>query len=80
MSNAFDLDSVGSSDDTDAGAEFQSIKFAKELIETPPMSRGKMAMESDVPATVKRNLSTVSDEVAKGQCNFPLKNVRIENE
>jgi hypothetical protein len=74
------LDSVGSSDDTDAGAEFQSIEFVKELIVTPPISRGKMAMESDVPTTVKRNLSTVSDEVAKGQCNIPLKNTRIENE
>jgi hypothetical protein len=32
MSNAFDLDSDGSSDDTDAGDEFQSIGFVKELI------------------------------------------------
>jgi hypothetical protein len=42
------------------------------------MSRGKVVIESDVPA--KRNLSKVFDEVAKGQCNIPLKKVKIEKE
>jgi hypothetical protein len=31
MSNAFDLDSDGSSDDTDASDEFQLTEFVKEL-------------------------------------------------
>jgi hypothetical protein len=44
------------------------------------MSCGKAEIESDIPATVKRNLSKVLDKVAKGQTSIPLKKVKIEKE
>jgi hypothetical protein len=67
MSNAIDLEFYG----TDAGDDFQSMEFVNDLIVTPPMSRGKDDIESNVPAAVKRNLSKVFYIVSKcHQCSF----------
>jgi hypothetical protein len=40
------------------------------------MTRGKDEIETDVPVTVKRNMSKVFDKVAKGKKNVALKKVK----
>jgi hypothetical protein len=50
MSNAIDVDSDVDSYDTDDADDFQSMKFVKDLIVTPPTTRGKAEVGSDVPA------------------------------
>jgi hypothetical protein len=71
-----DVDSYG----TDEAGDVQAMNFVKDLIVTPPMTRGKAEIESDAPATVKRNLSKVFDKVAEGRTKVRLKMVKIEND
>jgi hypothetical protein len=66
------VDSYGS----DGTADVETMEFVKDLIVTPPMTREKDEIESDVPVTVKRNLSKVFDKVAKGKKNVALKKVK----
>jgi hypothetical protein len=50
MSNAIDVDSDVDSYNTDDADDFQSMEFVKDLIVTPPTTRGKAEVGSDVPA------------------------------
>jgi hypothetical protein len=66
--------------DSDGGDGFEADEFVKDLIITPPMTRGNAKAEVDVPSTIKRNLTNVFDEVGKVQSIIPLKKVKNEKE
>ncbi|KAK2384164.1 replication protein A 70 kDa DNA-binding subunit C [Trifolium repens] len=78
--NSIDVESNVDSYGSDYDDDLQCMDFVDDLIVTPPMTRGKDEVGSDVPATVKRNLSKVFDKVAKGHKGGRLKKVTIEKD
>jgi hypothetical protein len=54
---AVDLDSDCLSDGVDGGTHSDSSEFLRDLVVTPPIEAENHEAESDVPISVKRNLS-----------------------
>ncbi|KAK2402024.1 replication protein A 70 kDa DNA-binding subunit E [Trifolium repens] len=73
---AIDLESHVDSYGSDGTTDVETMEFVKDFIVTAPITHGKDEIESDVPVTVKRNLSKVFDKVAKGKKNVALKKVK----
>jgi hypothetical protein len=53
---AIDLDSDVDSYGASEAGDVQAMDFVKDLMVTPPMTRGKAEIESDAPATLSKGI------------------------